>query len=303
LTIRSLLLREERRRDLETADIASWADLCALCEHFSIGKWIFRGVPDVAYLPRPVIGRKRARVSFENVELPFSADEAEKMLGYFKQRSRPFVNLPESANDLEWLALGRHHGLPTQLLDWTTSPLIAGHFACNDGGVHDGARKTAAVFAVQMPSLVTTIEAATSASAPVAYFPAHVSPRIVGQDGVFTFHQKPSEDWVPDKLICYSIAPGVAFKIKIALVRAGIGPASVMPGLDGLASDLAWRYKRQFLERVHQSPDHPENAGSSYEGPAGLRGRSYTANVSDTLRAVDSVVDDVSRPSPSDPET
>ena len=38
-------------------------------------------------------------------------------------------NLPDDADYLSWIAFMQHHGIPTRLLDWTTSSLIATFFA------------------------------------------------------------------------------------------------------------------------------------------------------------------------------
>jgi hypothetical protein len=62
------------------------------------------------------------------------ADLEEHILRNFIRYSRPYFSTPP-INEWEVLVTAQHHGLPTRLLDWTYSPLVAAHFATVDSGL------------------------------------------------------------------------------------------------------------------------------------------------------------------------
>lgn len=130
-----------------TYTIGSWEELVECETRFrgSCDSWVFRG-QSYEYGLQPVLERVICRYSIP----PKDAMQYEgKVYREFKRRAHNYIDETPSGNDLvEWLALMRHYGAPTRLLDCTYSFFIATYFAL------ETADKDGAIWAVNKDSLV-----------------------------------------------------------------------------------------------------------------------------------------------------
>src|SRR5262249_27105531 len=174
-----------------------------------------------------------------------------------------------------WLALGQHRGLPTRLLDWTYSPLVALHFATSDLALMS---EDAVVWTINfveanrfLPrrlkrildaegSDTATIEMLGAfgtlgafdrlSSSPFVVFlePPSLDPRIVNQFALFSLMSSPRarpDRWPRERpaLVRRIVIPAPAkWEIRDKLDQANINERVLFPGLDGLSRWLTRYY-------------------------------------------------------------
>lgn len=249
----------------------------------------FRGLSSVDHTLTSSLSRlARGKIDIRRLEL--------SLVRNFRKYARAEVTLADSIWD--WLALGQHRGLPTRLLDWTYSPLVALHFATEDPAQFDRDGVVWCVdfvaanrrlpqrlrrmlrdegsdtFTVEMLATFKTLRAFDAlAREPFVVFvePPAIDRRILNQLALFSLMSDPSaslDAWLeehPDLCRRVIVPARLKWEIRDKLDQANVNERVLFPGLDGLSRWLT-RYYTPTL-------DSPAAARAAAGGTATSRQR------------------------------
>lgn len=230
--------------------------------------YVFRGMSDESWA---------LQTSLERLGSPPSRVESALIRSFRKYAPRGSFVLD---SDWEALAVAQHNGLPTRVLDWSVSPLIAAHFATcerkyfdTDGvvwcvnvlqlreevlpaAVADPLRAAhAAVYDVRLlTSVFPTLDALDALTAEVCAFlePPSIDARIANQFGVLSVMNGPAVSHFRYFQAQSLAVPGLVHKIVISKQAKGeirdmldqnnVNERMLFPGLPGLCDWLRRYY-------------------------------------------------------------
>jgi FRG domain len=264
---------------MQTDIVSSWLDLQ---EKLYIGSWneelgryrspwAFRGLSCADY-----------PLSTTLMRLGGSYDKLERHLlrNFMKYAHRDVV---ERDSYWHWLAVAQHHGLPTRLMDWTHSPMVATHFATSDtdqyrvDGVvwcinYEGCRNLlpadfrqvldlegANTLTTEMLAQVVKSVAELDKASPEPFLtfvePPSMDDRIVNQFALFSVMSRSTlglDTWIerhPELCRKIIIPAELKWEIRDKLDQSNITERVLFPGLDGLGSWLKRHYSPRDLPR------------------------------------------------------
>ncbi len=232
---------------------------------------VYRGVPDRAARLLTTLDR------LGGVEPPHTKKHLEEhLLRNFIRYGRKFLPEPHNSDLWEVMVAAEHHGLPTRLLDWTHSPVIAAHFATLSPGpatdrviwkldwrkIHRGYGLRDLAFLVEdLASMLTErgfenswafLSGTTRKGREFVCLlePPALTPRLEAQSAAFTLASTKDKSLeniladacLDDALEQFVIPAGRVDFIRDQLDICAVDERHLFPGLDGIAAELRRYY-------------------------------------------------------------
>ncbi len=212
--------------------------------------------------------RGHAKLSYKVVpsalRYPTNAERAKALalLDEFRRYAEYRLEKPPATTDkLKWLQLAQHYGLPTRLLDWTQSAVVALYFACCSQPTEDGLvlvlnpadlnkethYKERRVFdatadaSIIDPYLLFGPDEMPSGEKAIAIYPSWNSQRIIMQQGAFTLSGSKQFELTSSQassLVALPILKHVKKELMAELAIVGVTRMSIFPEHEHLCAYL-----------------------------------------------------------------
>lgn len=216
-----------------TVPVADWTAFTSLVHRFTgpgtRDDYAFRGLESAAWTLMPKLHRSSTdggRLPLPNVQALL---EIEKFTTDQFRAAAP-IELPAAVlastrATVDWWTVMQHYGAPTRLLDWTSSPYVAGYFACRALPGVDGA-----VYFFHAPSIYSRMVALYGGAAQIPKTEAECQEKLCAENAPPVFYVIARQTGLPNRMLSqqglFTLCGNVAADPHSTLIEALSAPPS-----------------------------------------------------------------------------